>query len=108
MWMIMVSCGRAEEKLIGHWIYSSDYSSVYTNSKDITFYEGGNCANTGENGTWSVTNQTISVLGGYGGQFWKRDSIVGTFEIEGDRLIISNVSVDGKTQNGCLVYIKQN
>lgn len=108
MLITLVSCGNAEAELIGRWIYNSDYSSAYTASKDITFYEGGSCANTGESGTWSVTNETISILGGYGGKFWSRDTIMGTFEIEGDRLIISNVSVDGRVQSGCLVYIKQN
>lgn len=100
-------CGNEESKLIGTWVYDSS-SKVRTDARTLTFYEGGSCANSGESGTWSVSGNTISVMGTYGGQFFSHDNLVGEFKVSGNTLTITNPAVDGDVSKGDLVYKKSN
>lgn len=97
---------NTSKKIIGSWKYDSESSDVSTDAKDLTFYEGGGCSNSGESGSWKISGSTISVLGTYGGQFFSHDNLMGEVKIKGDKMIISNPSVDGDVEHGDLVYIK--
>ncbi|MGN0614307.1 MAG: hypothetical protein ACI4JB_10475 [Porcipelethomonas sp.] len=100
------SSGTDEKLLIGSWTLNKENSTISTDAKYLTFYEGGGCANSGESGTWTVSGSTLQVLGTYGGQFFSHDNLMGTFEVDGDELVISNPSVDGDVKQGELVYEK--
>lgn len=106
--LAMTGCGQnTSKKIIGSWKYDSDASDVGTDATKLTFYEGGGCANSGETGSWEISGSTISVLGTYGGQFFSHDNIIGEITIKGDKMIISNPSVDGKVRKGDLVYTRK-
>ena len=109
MMLSFTGCGsKSDEKdLIGTWKYDSSESDVRTDAEKLTFYEGGACANTGESGTWSVSGDTLTVYGTYGGQFFSHDNLIGTFEVDGDKLIITDPAVDGNVKSGELVYNKK-
>ncbi|MBR1591426.1 MAG: hypothetical protein IJ666_00195 [Ruminococcus sp.] len=104
----LTACGASlEEKIVGTWVYDNKESTVSTDAYRLTFFEGGSCANSGENGTWSISGSTISVLGTYGGQFFKHDTVFGECKIDGDKLIVSNPAVDGSVRNGEIVYTRK-
>ena len=104
---ILSGCSNnIEKKLIGTWILDTELSDIETDADMLTFYEGGSCINSGETGTWSVTNKTISIMGSFGGLFWDRDNLIGEFDVSKNMLVISNPAVDGNVEIGNLVYIK--
>ena len=106
----LTSCGtdskNIEDKIIGEWTLSSE-STVNTDAKYLTFFEGGSAANSGESGTWSISGNTLSVMGTYGGQFFSHDNLVGKVKISGDTMTITDPCVDGDNHNGKLVYERE-
>lgn len=104
----LVGCGsgNVEDEIIGEWRYSSE-STVNTDAEYLTFFEGGSAANSGETGTWSISSDTLSVMGTYGGQFFSHDNLIGTVEIDGNTMTITNPCVDGNNKKGELIYIRE-
>ena len=95
----------SNEELIGMWVLSEGTTDVDT----ITFYSDGTClVDNDENGTWSIIDNTLKVLGPYGGQFWDHDNIIGEYNLSSTTLIFTNPVVDGGKIDGQIIYRKNN
>lgn len=79
--------------LVGTWYLELGETDV----ESITFYSDGTClVDNEEMGEWSIVDDTLKILGPYGGKFWNHDNIVGEYIIyQSDSLIMRDALIDG-------------
>lgn len=92
-----------EEKLVGTW----DLQSGSTNATPIRFYSDGTLTLDDEEGKWGLEDDSIRILGKFGGQFWDHDNIIGDYELNDNTLTITNATVDGRKYDGKIIYVKE-
>jgi len=102
MLSMFCSCGNNYDNLVGTWYYVSGETEVRT----IVIYSDGTCLVDNESGNWSVTDETLKILGSYGGRFWDTDSFVGKYSISEDILTISDAIVDESSDTYDIVFSK--
>ncbi|MEE0914829.1 MAG: leucine-rich repeat protein [Ruminococcus sp.] len=102
MMTVFCSCGDSQSKLVGTWYRVSGKTTVDT----VTLYSDGTCSVDNESGTWTVVDNTLKILGSYGGKFWDEDSLVGEYEVSNDTLTIYNATIDQVNTTESIVLSK--
>ena len=100
---LLSGCGAVSDSdnLAGGWVLVSGT----TNVKTFTLYEDGTCLVEDENGTWSISDGTLRIMGTWFGQmFWDHDTIIGSYELRRDTLTITDVILGGDPVDYSLVY----
>ncbi|MBQ6421086.1 MAG: hypothetical protein IJK02_08450 [Clostridia bacterium] len=103
------------KNLVGSWQLVDGRTDIIA----MTLYSDGTCTVTDGNeqhrtdyrvdtGTWEVTDNTLKILGPYGGQFFTTDNLIGAYSVSKTELRFITPIVDGEQSATDIVFQRVN
>lgn len=99
--------GNPKKELAGSWTKVSGDTDIAA----FTLYSDGTCSVTNDSnrtdeGKWELVDDTLKILGNFGGQFWDTDNLVGKYTLKSETLTFIAPTVDGDKIDTDIVFQK--